>query len=312
MQSIGELKQFINSAWGLTGERGKSPPPFFPGPQPISIERKHIPSLKRNEYFVCEKTDGTRVALVCLRIGTKKLTYLVNRALEFTPVKMFIKNSAYEGTILDAELISTDNGKSSLMVYDSVMVSGISISGYSFPERLKYIHGFLAGIMKSPRDPFEVKLKTFYPMVECKTLFDKIKGGGFDHGTDGLIFTPVNEPVRVGTHNTMFKWKPRDKNTVDFLAQVRDDGQVGLYVQDRGEMIFESIYNPAEVVTDIPDVQSGDILECQYQHSSWPRWWKPIGRRTDKKHPNNRRTLSRTMVNIEQDIQESEFLKIQK
>jgi len=36
---------------------------------------------------------------------------------------------------------------------------------------------------------------------------------------DGLIFTPINEPIRIGTHETMFKWKPRNKNTIDFLVK---------------------------------------------------------------------------------------------
>ena len=36
---------------------------------------------------------------------------------------------------------------------------------------------------------------------------------------DGLVFTPINEPIRIGTHETMFKWKPQAKNTVDFLMK---------------------------------------------------------------------------------------------
>lgn len=304
---IQTLKNFIHQAWGT-----KTPyPPYFPGSLPISIERKHFEVLKRNDYKVCEKTDGVRTALVCLMVDSKKITCIVNRAMEFTPIKMFIKSSAYKGTILDAELVSTESGKQRLMVYDSVIVSGENVGQMNFDMRLAKISSFLSGIMKSARDPFEVKIKTFTPLRECKDLIDKLKVGDFDHGTDGLIFTPVNEPVRVGTHETLFKWKPLEKNTVDFLVKVRPNGEVALYVQERGDMIFESIYNPMEKNVGMP-VQDGDIVECQYQSQAWPRWWKPLLKRTDKKHPNNRRTLRRTMVNIEQNIQLSEFLNIQK
>ena len=41
---------FIHHVWGSKD--------YFPGPQPISIERKHFPILKGAEYVVCEKTDG--------------------------------------------------------------------------------------------------------------------------------------------------------------------------------------------------------------------------------------------------------------
>ena len=36
---------------------------------------------------------------------------------------------------------------------------------------------------------------------------------------DGLVLHPVNEPIRLGTHETMFKWKPQEQNTVDFLMK---------------------------------------------------------------------------------------------
>jgi hypothetical protein len=133
---------------------------------------------------------------------------------------------------------------------------------------------------------------------------------------DGLVFTPVNEPVRIGTHETMFKWKPKEKNTVDFLMKKEPSwevpGTVGgplawrLYVQEKGKLVFES-----EVAMDLmnePWFEEGAIVECEFVDDGKRMWWRPLKRRTDKTHPNGRRTFYRTIVNIREDIKMKEFL----
>tara|TARA_B100000795_G_C22439815_1_gene301417 strand:+ start:97 stop:570 length:474 start_codon:yes stop_codon:yes gene_type:complete len=134
---------------------------------------------------------------------------------------------------------------------------------------------------------------------------------------DGLVFTPVNEPIRIGTHETMFKWKPKEKNTVDFLMKREPSRETPgfkegvpawrLYVQEKGKMYFESEI-PHNRIEDKPWFEDGAIVECMYVTWEEPMWWKPLKRRTDKTHPNNRRTFYRTIVNIKENIQIKEFL----
>ena len=49
-------------------------------------------------------------------------------------------------------------------------------------------------------------------------VFEKIPF--LKHGNDGLIFTPVKHPYVCGACENLLKWKPANKNTVDFKIQV--------------------------------------------------------------------------------------------
>jgi hypothetical protein len=302
------LSRFINETWGSVGKDGTYPP-FFPGPQPISIERKHITILNKKPYLACEKSDGTRIALVCVGWDSKRYCVAVNRAMDMRILKVSLPRAAYRGTILDTELVQTKSGKPHLMVYDGILISGTPIKHNNLTDRLEQTQQFVSSIMKLKSDKFVIKLKTFYPLDSMDQLIRAVKSNDFDYENDGLIFTPIQEPVRMGTHETLFKWKERDKNTIDFLVKERDDGTLGLYIQDRGELVFSNQI-PSTRLENTPwaDTLKNDVIvECQYQWETWPRWWMPVNIRTDKHHPNNRRTLYRTMVNIEENIQIQEF-----
>ena len=156
------IKHFINHCWGSIGKDGTYPP-FFPGPQPISIERKHISILKRNEYYACEKTDGTRIAFVCATINGERVSVIVNRAMNMTPVVFkSLPRKAYQGTILDGEMVKGSDGKEYLMVYDAIMISGQDIKNNNLRQRLDLVKKFASSIMKMKSDPFVIKLKRFY------------------------------------------------------------------------------------------------------------------------------------------------------
>lgn len=283
---------FIHRAWGSKD--------YFPGPQPVSIETKHFPVLKRGAYMVCEKTDGERHMLVALTYEGKRTCVFVNRAFKMIEVSLRLKKSAYEGTILDGELYGN-----TLMVYDAVLVCGQSVWNCTLLERLQASRTLMQSVIQMKSDAYRVTCKTFHHMKDFETFMN-------DHlptveqVVDGLVFTPVNEPIRIGTHETMFKWKPREKNTVDFMMK-REGSVWRLYIQDKGTLYFESDIPPNRF-EDEPWFEDGAIVECQYMTDDAPMWWRPLKRRYDKTHPNNRRTFYRTIVNIKENIQMHEFL----
>jgi len=274
---------------------------MFPAPQPISVERRHFGQLNSHPYVVSPKADGERFLLVAL--GDRSV--LINRAFEETDIKFRFKKDAFEGTILDVEKI----GKR-ILVFDAYQVNGEIIKNKDLDERLEMATSLVKSVLKTSKDPLKIEMK---PVFERNELEKAIKTD-FGYETDGLIFTPKDEPARVGTHETMFKWKPLEKNTVDFqvVPSIREmDYGYDLYVQERGKLLCEARV-PQDLVEPHwkPIMDAGKdhclILECEYIQGE-VNFWRPIGIRRDKTMPNARRTFQRTLVNIEEDIQWNEF-----
>ena len=295
--------QYIHTKWGSKD--------YFPGPQPVSIEHRHFPVLKGAEYLVCEKTDGERYMMVACMFEGKKKCVFVNRAFNMFEVPINLKKSVYDGTILDGELY-----EDTLMVYDAVWVNGESVWNLNLMKRLDAARSIMKSVIYMKSDQYRLKCKTFHQMREFGKFMD-VYLPTVQQKIDGLVFTPVNEPVRIGTHETMFKWKPQEKNTVDFLMKREPSRETHgfkpgtpawrLYVQEKGKLFFESEL-PFNRMEDEPWFEDGAIVECKYVTWEEPMWWKPLKRRTDKNYPNNRRTFYRTIVNIKENIQMKEFL----
>ena len=274
---------------------------MFPAPQPISVERRHFGQLNSHPYVVSPKADGERFLMVTL--GDRSV--LINRAFEETDIKFRFKKNAFEGTILDVEKIGNR-----ILVFDAYQVNGEIIKDKGLDERLERANVLVKSVLKTSKDPLKIEMK---PVFERNEL-EKAMKINFGYETDGLIFTPKDEPGRVGTHETMFKWKPLEKNTVDFqvVPSIREMIYgYDLYVQEHGKLMCEARV-PHDLVEPHwrPIMDSGKdgvvILECEYIQGD-PNFWRPIGIRRDKTMPNARRTFQRTLVNIEEDIQWNEF-----
>ena len=296
--------EFIHKTWGSKD--------YFPGPQPVSIEYRHFPILKGGQYVVCEKTDGERHMMVALMFEGKKKCLFVNRAFNMFEVSLNLKKDVYDGTILDGELY-----ENTLMIYDAVLVCGKTVWNENLLDRLGYAKfGVLEPIIYMKMDKYRLQMKEFHHMKDFKDFMDEHLPN-VKQEVDGLVFTPINDPIRIGTHETMFKWKPQEKNTVDFLMKREPSRETPgcvpgipvwrLYVQEKGKLVFESEI-PHNRLDDKSWFEDGAIVECMYVTWEEPLWWKPLKRRYDKTHPNNRRTFYRTIVNIKENIKMKEFL----
>ena len=278
--SRNSVRDFLYTAWNIADR--PSSEYWFPGPQPISIERHHFSLLKKSEYLVAEKTDGVRHLFVSFETETReKHVVLVNRAFVVTPVKYTLPKD----TVLDGELVTRRDGRQVFLIHDAVMIRGESLLRAPLTQRLDKARTLVRTILT--KTPFLTAVKPMVPLQQIGTL----EAGPYV--TDGLVFTPIHEQIRTGTHETMFKWKPREHITIDFQLENGCD----LCIQERGGLVKEAI---------LPDpcpMMNGCIIECSYGDVGWTI----VKVRTDKTYPNNRRTFLRTIVNLREDIQKHEF-----
>lgn len=271
------VKTFIHQVWKSRDVN------MFPGPHPVSIERKHIPLLTQTPYVVCEKTDGTRFFLVCIRHNDKKYAVFVNRAMNM----YIVQATMPPNTIVDGELIEKN-----FMIYDGIIINNEYIGDLNFIERLKKTEM----ITKGPviQGGIRLKMKTMWKISQLSELSKK----KFEYETDGFIFTPVNDPIRMETHETMFKWKPLERITMDFMMK-----EYKMYVWDRrhgGYIFIQNFPQNSHMYKD------DHIIECKFKNNEWI----PLKIRQDKCYPNNRRTYIRTMVNIQENIKIDELCQL--
>lgn len=257
----------------------------FPGPQPISIERKHMHKLYEDDYLVGDKNDGIRVALYIFKENSKYYCLLMDRKMKMYRIKMKISRVMYEGTIIDCELM-----KDKLIILDVIMIAGVNMKQKTFSERLNEVDTFIDSIKDSY---YKISKKQFVLLNDIESLL-----GNSEDETDGLIFMPNNHSIQQKTHTNMFKWKPKKQNTVDFYIKGKKS-----MLQNAGNLVWVRINMD---LSNIDDDCQDKVIECECTDIS-TKSWKGLFIRTDKTLPNSKYTYERTLVNIQEDIQISEF-----
>jgi len=238
-------------------------------PKPITLEQVNLVnpddygaiSILRN-YTVTEKADGERILLYIDKIGK---VYLINSSLKVEDTGIKAKKEAYN-SLLDGEYIScnkrTDNKKKSLFaafdIYylnDECLTSLPLISGDDKDRTRNSLLLKSRELLDTTNADIEVIIKvhrfnkeTNKIIEDCKEILDN--PDNYPYEIDGLIFTPAKlavyafyPTVKVPITQNMgwdrlFKWKPPEQNTIDFLVrvmgEVKRDGirykKLGLYV----------------------------------------------------------------------------------
>ena len=326
-----EILDRYHQIWGVPMRANRNP-----APQPVSLGRHDLATLASRDYMVADKSDGTRVILFLTEAECQPIAVLVDRRLELTPVPVAASKGYFRGTIFDGELVWTKTQPATrlLLIFDVVAIRGNSVGSLPFTERSALIREtfdlqdsevrtvedahslakqgkILAG---ATSDGLSFRPKTCFHLSMIGTLLRSV--AALPYATDGLIFTPIHEPVRTGTHRTLFKLKQH--HTVDVqcwpgcrrVALGMGGGpETATHRVDLGEAapgiaISADFWARAEVL----GVRDNSILECFLKGD--PLCLTPEKLRIDKDHPNTAETLRRTASNVREAISAEEVLDV--
>lgn len=285
----------------------------FPGPLPVSLERSQIQQLQNNPYWVCAKTDGVRYLFVCSLLHDKYYCYLINRNNDIYLLSFEMMKAAFDGTIMDGELTRNKvTGKYEYIVHDTIYVCGKSCMQEKHSERMSHANYIISHIKYKPSYHITIHKKHFSELKDFNYYIENIESVS-THNTDGYIFTPELDPIKSGTHKTLFKWKPIDKITIDFHVEANKNkkGAHILKVSKNQRLLnlnnhFLLLHKNTDMYTQLMNMDPYDsfIIECEFKGNNN---WYPILVRNDKNHPNSLFTFNKTLLNIQENIQLNEL-----
>ena len=206
---------------------------------PVTMMRRHLsPEIPYNiskGYTVTIKADGERAGLYVSR--DRKLLKVTNRGVTWTGITAM--NDSHIGDFVDGEFILDKNLFCIFDIYrfrnrdvkalplmktdeDMTMNSRLGVAR-AFIEDLKTQFTTAYSLI-----PLRVETKQFFA-GDGKTMEEAIRtvlNTEYEFETDGLIFTPRDtgvaptEDTRGDTWMRVYKWKPADQNSIDFLVTI--------------------------------------------------------------------------------------------
>lgn len=314
-----------------------------PVPNPVSLERAHLDALRSTAYAVALKADGTRYLLMLtVDADGEAIALLIDRRLQMFEISVWGPPVFFErGTVLDGELVESSRSRSTYMVFDAVVSAGVSVAQRAYDARMMEARAIVAAAqdgesqdhlaerigrdhcVAAAGNPVDLafSVKQHVPLSQIGTLWAQRRASAFHF--DGIVFTPTEQPVHVGTHPSMFKWKA--VHTVDVLVEKLPGGDYTVCVGvpphfvhgDRDTLRFRGadwrLRLVANVVTgSVAGETWKHVVECTCDMNSAASvlYFTPLKMRADKEFGNGIATTKGTLSTILEGIQIAELLRL--
>jgi len=285
---------------------------FF-APQPFSIERANFTLLKENckNYKICIKFDGIRFLCVITSLENIPITLLVDRKFRWYIIDQHFPAFVYQKThILDGELLNTGE----FIIHDIFMYNNRSLINLQWIERHRLINDLLQHYVSNsttPPNTFLLCPKIFYNLdsqlhLAIETL-NKYNQDLTTRRADGLIFYPSRQGVFGPLQ--LFKWKPTELNTIDFIVRTnsKNNTMLDLICSHKGKEKVYCQYPKSEFQTQL-QLQENQVYEFTYCAKT--HHFRVIKQRTDKPTPNSLYTIGKTQLNVKENITQEDLMKL--
>jgi mRNA guanylyltransferase len=321
---------------------------LFPGAESVRLCRRDFSFLKKNQYWVCEKSQGFRVLVLFLsedvyfydelgsihRIGSDHF---------FIPSLTTMKPQ--ENTLFDAEITYNFHyEKYCLMILDVMYVEGERVVDLSLSKRLNAIRDKIIVPFRSkyPQDSDQSSLplvllgKEYVKINNVNKIFDNIKhfslpreeeGSGhrflYQNGkryndSDGLLFAPEDKEYKPWKCISLKKWKYPYFSTVDFcvkVSKIKGKPCFKFFIQgpgrDRNLMEYRNIFFSKECASRLQhDLQDDTeaIVECNYDSQNVGEWVY-YRIKHNKNIPDSYATICQILENVSENILKEDIIK---
>ena len=319
--SATKIRNLYCRAWSVPYVRGRNPCPL-----PVSLDRTNLPLLTRENYLVSEKSDGVRYCLFLTEDDGRNQAFFLDRNLALYQIPVAADSTFFrgKGSVFDGELVlMSSSGDTHLvfLVFDVACVKGDDTirqqNLYRRAEVVRQTFDLEGAVTTSAADASSLARKgkivsggnahslSFRPK-QCFQLdmIDTVLRGASTrpYPSDGLLFTPIHEPMAIGTSQKLFKLK--HFHTID--VEIGPEGFLVGCGHDAPEE-RKNIGDVTEMQVPHTNYEIGSIVECAVKEQDGKYYLEPLHLRTDKKHPNSEFTVLRTINNVKEGITEAEL-----
>ncbi|ORX62779.1 hypothetical protein DM01DRAFT_1403226 [Hesseltinella vesiculosa] len=258
----------------------------FPGTRPVLFEAKHLDTLEREDYFVCDRNFTARCLLFFTKTPKGYASFMLNghHTWFYIPQLLFPSrsrdNEFLTDTLMDGELILENEIEKTwrFLIYDLMVLNGTSIVQRSFSTRLgmlrqEVLHPWKACYQADPTHPppIPIELKRMERSYGSHIVFDQIHKS--QSRKDSIIWTPVKCPYVPGVCDKLLKWKPPEMIVLNFRINAKwSNEHKPIYSLDVLSNVTYKFYDhfqpePELAIRWKENLPDGRIAECRYDPS---------------------------------------------